>query len=638
MSVLPGVVYQARFSAEGAATIEYMSDAARWMLEIDPASAVEDVTAFRSLIHPDDLELFHRSLEQQRTSSGRWHLEYRLVLPSGRVSWVSSRAYVQATPDGGTLWRGFLTDITAQKIAEHELNAERGRLELATQAGRVGTWDYDTRTGEIRWNDVMYEIHGVKPGAYKPDGESNAQFLAPEDRARVWEEFHRALDSGANSYSIDVTVIRPDGERRLTRSQAMILRDHTGAAIRVVGVEMDITEDKRAELAMAKARDAAEAADRAKSEFLATMSHEIRTPMNGILGYTALLRSSPVSAEQAEYLETVEVSGKRLLELINDVLDVSKIEAGGMEMDFAPFPIRDCIRDVFEILRSVAAQKNIEYLCEVDPGLPVGIVTDRGRLTQILTNVLGNAVKFTEAGRVTLAVSAYQESADVWLWSFRITDTGPGMSAEARAQIFRPFYQADSSLRRKHGGSGLGLAISSRLAGMLNGSLEVNSEVGQGSEFILQLRATALDNVESAEAPARPVPVPLMGLRVLVVEDNEINRRLCGMQLRRLGCQARFANDGVSAVRIFSMEAFDMVLMDMQLPEMDGCEATMEIRRLESDRGAERTPIIAMTANARTEDRDRCLAAGMDDYLSKPLSQEALAAALKRWSGSSGSR
>jgi PAS domain S-box-containing protein len=638
MSVLPGVVYQARFSADGTARIEYMSEAARWMLEIDPASAVDDITVFRSLIHPDDLEHFHRSLEQQRTSSGRWHLEYRLVLPSGRISWISSRAYVQATPDGGTIWRGFLTDITAQKLAENELNAERGRLELATRAGRVGAWDYDVRTGEIRWNDVMYEIHGVSPETYEPDGESNAQFLAHEDRTRVWEEFHRALDSGANSYSIDVTIVRPDGERRLTRSQAMILRDHTGAAIRVVGVEMDITEEKRAELAMAKARDAAEAADRAKSEFLATMSHEIRTPMNGILGYTALLKSSPVSAEQAEYLETVEVSGRRLLEIINDVLDVSRIEAGGMEVDFAPFPIRDCVRDVFEILRSVAAQKKIEYICEVDPDLPDGIVSDRGRLAQVLTNMLGNAVKFTEVGRVTLAVSACQEAADVWQWTFRISDTGPGISAEARAQIFRPFYQADSSLRRKHGGSGLGLAISSRLAGLLNGSLDVHSEVGRGSEFILRLRAAAIGNLASAEAPALPAHLPLMGLCVLVVEDNEINRRLCGMQLRRIGCQARFANDGVSAVRIFSMETFDVVLMDMQLPEMDGCEATMEIRKLESERGGKRTPIIAMTANARAEDRDRCLEAGMDDYLSKPLSQEALAATLKRWSGPSGSR
>jgi len=638
MGVLPGVVYQARFSADGIARIEYMSEAARWMLEIDPASAVEDINAFRSLIHPDDLGLFHRSLEQQRTSSGRWHLEYRLVLPSGRISWVLSRAYVQATPDGGTLWRGFLTDITAQKLVENELKAERGRLELATRAGRVGTWDYDARTGEIRWNDVMYEIHGVNPETYEPEGERNAQFLAPEDRARVWEEFRKALDSGADSYSIDVTIVRPDGERRLTRSQAMILRDHTGAATRVVGVELDITEEKRAELAMAKARDAAEAADRAKSEFLATMSHEIRTPMNGILGYTALLKASPVSAEQAEYLETVEASGQRLLELINDVLDVSRIEAGGMEMDFAPFPIRDCVRDVVEILRSVASQKKIEYVCEVDPNLPAGIVSDRGRLAQILTNVLGNAVKFTEAGRVLLAVSAHQESADVWQWTFRISDTGPGMSAEARAQIFRPFYQADSSLRRKHGGSGLGLAISSRLAGLLNGSLEVKSEVGQGSEFLLRLRAAALDTLTSDEAPVRPEPVPLMGLRVLVVEDNEINRRLCGMQLRRIGCQARFANDGVSAVRIFSMETFDVVLMDMQLPEMDGCEATIEIRRLESERGGGHTPIIAMTANARAEDRERCLDAGMDDYLSKPMSQEALTATLKRWSGSSGSK
>jgi signal transduction histidine kinase/ActR/RegA family two-component response regulator len=630
VSVLPGVVYQARFSPEGIARVEYMSDAARWLLGLDPADVMRDAEVFRSLIHPEDRARFLASVEEQRRRGGNWQLEYRIVQPCGEMRWLSSRAAVEVATDGSALWRGFMTDVTAQKLTEFELETARQRLELATRAGRIGTWDYDVPTKAIRWNDVMYEIHGVDPETYDPNLQDNLQFVAPDERGRVMAAFQAALDSGAERYSVDVSLILPDGERRLTRSHALILRDSCGAATRVVGVEVDITEETQAAQALAVAKEAAEAADRAKSDFLATMSHEIRTPMNGILGYTALLRGTSLEAQQTEYLDIIESSGEHLLRLINDVLDVSKIEAGELKVDFESFDVRDLVRETFEMLRSVASRKNLAYACTIDPELPAGIVSDRGRLAQVLANVLGNALKFTDSGEVRLSVGGTPDDDGEWLWEFRITDTGAGIPPEALTHVFEPFYQADSSSRRRHGGTGLGLAISHRLAELLRGSLTVASQVGVGSEFRLTLRAPGISMIPRTESASGEHTL-FDGARVLVVEDHEINRRLCALQLRKLGCETQFAVDGHEAVRKFAEGTFDVVLMDMQLPGMDGCAATRAIRELERMRNGAHTPVIAMTANARVEDREQCLAAGMDDYLSKPLRQAQLTAALGKW-------
>ncbi len=626
-ALLPGVVYQSRVSPDGSAKVEYVSDAARWLLECEPEAIMRDVRVFQDLIHPEDREMFTCRFNEHRQTAGPWQLEYRLLLPSGRVCWLSSEAFVAATPDGGTLWRGFFTDVTERKRVEKELQAERERLALATRAGHIGTWDYDVRTKEIRWNDEMFAIHGVERGRYEP-GEKNYEFLTPEDRERVKAEFEKCLASGASHYAIDVTLILPDGQRRLTRSQALILRDASGEAARVVGIETDITEEKRAEAAMVEARTAAERADRAKSEFLATMSHEIRTPMNGILGYTELLKSTPLDPEQRVFLDTIESSGEHLLEVINDVLDVSRIEAGCVHIELAPFEVRECVREIFEMLRPAAAGKQLDYVCEIDPLVPAGMVGDRGRVAQVLTNILGNAIKFTDGGEVRLSVSVDFGSSEP-LWKFRVADTGPGIAPETMTRIFQPFYQADGSAGRRHAGTGLGLTISKRIAELLNGSLEVANRTGGGSEFIFSLRAAALAGLREPAAAPSPKSAPAR-LHVLLVEDNPINRRLCEIQLGRIGCAVQFAVNGHEAVERFCAERFDIVLMDMQMPGMDGCAATRKIRGLERTRG-ERTPIVAMTANARTEDRQHCLDAGMDDYLSKPFRQESLAAMLVKW-------
>jgi len=630
-SVLPGVVYQSRISPDGVARVEYVSDAARWMLECEPADIIRDVEVFRRLIHPDDREMFNQRLAAQLQTAGFWQLEYRLLLPSGRVRWISSQASISAAPGGETLWCGFFTDITERKCAENELNAERERLALATRAGRIGTWDYDVRTKGIRWNEEMYAIHGVTPENYTPGTEKNFQFLSEEDQARVWKVFEECLASPATHYAVEVTINLPSGEKRLTRSQALILREASGEAIRVVGIEVDITEEKQAETAMARAVEAAEQADRAKSEFLATMSHEIRTPMNGILGYTELLKTAGLTGEQRTYLESIEASGEHLLAVINDVLDVSRIEAGGMRIESAAFDVRDCVTEVFEMLRPVAAVKSLDYCCAMDPNLPPVMVSDRRRVVQVLTNVLGNAIKFTDDGEVRLSVAAeLEDGASDWQWEFRVADSGPGIAPKALAQIFQPFYQVDSSAGRRHGGTGLGLTISKRLAEMLGGTLTVENRSCGGSEFTFILRAAG-SATSLITLLAEPSPEARVRGRLLVAEDNSINRKLCEIQLQRIGCEMQFVLDGQEALDAFSQGEFDLVLMDMQMPGMDGCAATREIRQLEQSRGGRRTPIIAMTANVRAEDEATCRAAGMDDFLSKPLSQECLAAMLEKW-------
>lgn len=632
--VLPGVIYQSRISPEGRAEVQYMSEGARTLLETDPHDLVGSSAAFRNLIYDEDRDRFRRSVRGQLGRSGTWQLDYRLVLPSGKLIWISSQASVMADADGYTTWRGFFTDITDRKQAEQDLQAERERLALATKVGHIGTWDVDLASGIIRWNDAMYEIHGVRRDNYVPSHEAYSAFYAPEDRKRMDEGFRQIVESGAVRSHVEIPIYLPSGERRLIKTHATIFRDHDGRPVRMVGITVDITADKEAEELLVQAKENAEAAAVAKSEFLATMSHEIRTPMNGVLGYAELLRSTTLDSEQRQFLQTIEASGRHLLSIINDILDVSQIEVGKLAIRPAAFDIRRCIRQVFEMLRPVAEAKGLGYHCEGCEALPVALVSDQGRLAQILTNLLGNAIKFTAMGEVRLHVLGEAENAETWRWTFRVSDTGPGISEEGRQHIFEPFYQEDASARRLHGGTGLGLAISRHLAEMLGGSLEAVSQPGFGSEFILIIRAPVVDCDVLREA--RPVVTKaLRGFRILVVEDNPTNRTLCRLQLQRLGCFVDFAEDGLEMVERFVPETFDALLVDMQLPRLDGCEATRRVRAIESARGAHRTPIIAMTANVFAEDRARCLRAGMDDYITKPVSQAKLEQIIAKWTLSS---
>ncbi|UTP40943.1 ATP-binding protein [Phenylobacterium sp. LH3H17] len=509
---------------------------------------------------------------------------------------------------------------TAQDVLARSAAAER-RLHLAAEISDLHIYEMDLVGGALSCDGAAATFL-EEPMSFAAMVADGFYLVDPRDRPRVeaaWSDYME----GRAPYRTEYRLLRKDGREIWAFAGAELLRDEVGRATRLVGVMRDLTAQKRDEVALVEARDHAEAGSRAKSAFLATMSHEIRTPLNGVLGMAQAMAVDPLTPSQRERLGVIQQSGEALLAILNDILDLSKIEAGKLELEIVDFDLGDVARGAYSAFTAIANKKGLSFALDVQAaqGRYRG---DPSRLRQILNNLISNALKFTETGEVR--VTACHADGEL---SVSVRDTGPGIAPEGLARLFEKFDQLDSSTTRRFGGTGLGLAICRDLAALMGGQVSVESETGRGSRFELRIPLERLGDARAASpAPPSPEDHAAVDLRVLAAEDNAVNQLVLKTLLHQLGVSPHVVEDGQAAVAAWETGAWDLILMDVQMPVMDGIAATARIRQRERETGRARTPIIALTANAMAHQVEQYLAVGMDGHVAKPIEIAALYAAL----------
>ncbi len=524
-------------------------------------------------------------------------------------------------------------------IARQMLHIQQSeeRLKLALEGSNTGFWDWDLVTGQVVYSALWKSMLG-----YSEDEITNASSewesrLHPEDRERSLNRVKKHISGETDVFENLARMKHKEGHYVWIMARGRALRDASGKVYRFVGTHLDMTQQKALEQRLREAedlqriaREQAEAASRAKSIFVASMSHEIRTPMNGVLGMLQLLRDTPLTESQTALVTNAEKSSTALLDVIGDILDLSKIEAGKIDLESEIFQPSALFQEVNSLMKIRSESKDIFLDLHLPTNLPAWVRGDAGRLRQILINLVGNAIKFTDKGGVSVHVDA-RPSVDGIELHVMVRDSGIGFSDEFLQQLFQPFSQNDGSTKRRHDGTGLGLAISRSLIELMGGEISASCKKGEGSEFRFSLRLP-LAPAPADIAPATPVlPAKLrFDGRVLVVEDNEMGQTVARLMLQQFGFTVDIANHGAEGAEKAANESYCLILMDCQMPVMDGFESTAEIRRHAREGNRPPVPIIALTANVQPSDIQKCLESGMDDFLPKPLRKDALVSKLQK--------
>lgn len=509
-------------------------------------------------------------------------------------------------------------DHDARRKAEEALRLSEERLRLAVEGAALGIWHLDVAAGQTTLSGLCCSMLGVPDAKLTLDG--FVQLVHPDDRMAVEDGLRQALQTGRD-YDAEYRILLPDGRERWLAAKAGVQRVLNGQAVSLEGVLQDITVRKMAEQALVQARESAEATNRAKTELLAIISHELRTPLNGVFGGVQLLKMTALDQEQQEYLGLVELSVGNELSLVNDLLDLAQTEAAGFSVISQEFALKRCLEDSIRIQSLPAKNRGLSLALTMRDDLPDRLLGDPLRLRQILLNLLGNAIKFTESGAITLQVAeAGRDQQGQRLLRFSVADTGIGIAAEDYLRIFNAFEQVDMSNSRRYGGAGLGLAICQRLTALLGGRIWVESKLGCGSTFFLELpfRVPETRQPEVKAPDVRKLPPG----RILLVDDDHYNLKVNATLLEKLNLQVVTACNGNQAIEAWQQhqhQPFDLILLDIQMPDMTGMEVLARIRSLEKTAGTTSTPTVAVTAYAMPDDCDKILAAGFDAYLPKPL-------------------
>jgi PAS domain S-box-containing protein len=640
---------------------------------------------WRERLHPDDRERIAASDERFESHGGRVDEEYRLLAKDDSVVWVREETALVRGERGEPLYvQGIMTDVTERKRAEEEVREANARMELLRMvtmtANEVSDFEEAVRiTLELVWAHTEWPVGHAYLVEGGPGGETVATNIWQLEDPQRFEGFVRTTEGARFAPGVGLSG------RVLAGKEAVWIADVTkdpnfpkargaedaglragfafpvvaeGEVVAVleffspevaqpderlmgdltqVGIQLGrVAERQRAEAELVEARQAAEAANRAKSEFLANMSHEIRTPMNGVIGMTELLLDTGLEREQREYAEAIRLSGENLMVIINDILDFSKIEAGAMRLETIDFDLRSSVEGVVSLLAGRAHDKGIELASLVSPDVPTALRGDPGRLRQILTNLVGNAIKFTDEGEVVVRVELDGEARDRPVIRFEVSDTGIGMTEEQRSRLFQSFTQADASTTRRYGGTGLGLAISKQLVDLMGGEIGVESEPGAGSTFYFAVPFEG--QPEGASVPFEGRPAHLGELRALIVDDNATNRTILREQLSSWGMVSGTAEDGPRALQELRSaarggEPHDLAILDMQMPGMDGMELA---RRIKSDPSISSTRLVLLTSEGRRGQGEEAWQSGIEAYLTKPVRQSELYDALATVIGEGG--